>query len=280
MSYKIKGPAIINVSGGRTSGYMLWHIVDAYDGKLPDDVVPLFCNTGVEHESCLLFLKQMAENWNVPITWLEYRYLPDGERKHSYVEVDYCSASRNGEPFDQLILAKGVMPNPITRFCTSELKIRTANRWCKDRGWDYWTRVVGLRADEPWRVAKIKGDVAAEDVECPLSPAGVDKKMVGDWWAKQDFDLKLPGNDDSYGNCIGCFLKGGAKIEKIARDHPHLLEWWAKQEERTDIAADGNGKVFRVDRPTYRQILTQVTVQGRLFDDSIDDDTRPCMCSD
>jgi hypothetical protein len=51
-----------------------------------------------------------------------------------------------------------------------------------------------------------------------------------------------------------------------------------EQEERTDLAASGNGQTFRVDRPTYRQMLTQVTVQGQLYDDAIEDDTMPCMC--
>lgn len=44
----IKGPAVISFSGGRTSGYMLWRILQAHDGKLPDDVYVMFANTGLE----------------------------------------------------------------------------------------------------------------------------------------------------------------------------------------------------------------------------------------
>ena len=40
------------------------------------------------------------------------------------------------------------------------------------------------------------------------------------------------------------------------------------------------GSTFRSDRPTYQQMLTQLTIQGRLFDDRIDDDTVPCTCFD
>ena len=32
--YKIEGPALISFSGGRTSGYMLKHIIDAHDEKI------------------------------------------------------------------------------------------------------------------------------------------------------------------------------------------------------------------------------------------------------
>lgn len=36
--FLIQGPSAVNVSGGRTSGMMLHHILDAHDGKLPPDV--------------------------------------------------------------------------------------------------------------------------------------------------------------------------------------------------------------------------------------------------
>ncbi len=40
--YKIEGPAAIAFSGGRTSAFMLWHIMQAHGGKLPDDVIVSF----------------------------------------------------------------------------------------------------------------------------------------------------------------------------------------------------------------------------------------------
>ena len=47
--YKINGPAVVSFSGGRSSGFMLWNILDAYDGKIPYDIKVVFCNTGLEH---------------------------------------------------------------------------------------------------------------------------------------------------------------------------------------------------------------------------------------
>lgn len=273
--YRIQGPALISVSGGRTSGFMLRRIIDAHSGTLPPDVVPVFCNTGREHEATLIFLREMGERW-CPIVWLEYRYQPGSERVHGFAVVDYCSASRNGEPFEQMVLSKNFLPNPVMRLCTSELKIRTGNRYAKDElGWGEWDRAVGLRADEPRRVAKMRADEKAESVILPIANAGHTIDDVRAFWRGQPFDLSLPMDDPAFGNCDLCFLKRRAKLEKVMQSNPARGEWWAKQEER------GIG-TFRNDRPTYRQMLTQISVQGRLVDDAIQDETEmlPCDCTD
>lgn len=253
---------------------MLRQILDAHGGQLPNDVIAVFQNTGLEHPATYQFLKDIADHW-CPITWLEYVRT----EKNTYRIVTFDTASRNGEPFDALITSRKMLPNPIARFCTVEMKIRTGNRFAKDQGWDEWTRVVGLRYDEPRRVHRIKGDISAETVVCPMHDAKHTNEDVLDFWNKQPFDLNLPGNDNSFGNCVGCFLKGRSKLEKIGRSRPENLEWWARQEERTDFNA-GRGGTFRADRPTYRQILTRISVEGRLFDDNIDDETIPCMCTE
>lgn len=86
---------MINVSGGRTSGMMLHHILDAHDGKLPHDVVAVFCNTGREMPATLDFVQEMGVRWDVHIQWLEYRRDPETGR--TWAEpVSHNSASRQG----------------------------------------------------------------------------------------------------------------------------------------------------------------------------------------
>lgn len=264
---RVVQPGVISVSGGRTSGYMLRRILDAHGGLLPQDVLPIFCNTGREHEATLQFVRDMAANWSTPIVWLEYR---SGKK---FEVVDYCRASRNGEPFSALIDDRKYLPNPVTRFCTTELKIRTTARFVKSLGWTDFTNAIGLRADEPRRVARMNGDSSREGVVMPLASMGVTKADVMEFWKRQAFDLQLPGDDPAYGNCDLCFLKGRGKIEKVIQTDPSRAEWWAQQEERI-------GSTFRRDRKTYRQMMAQLTIQGRAFDDTIEDDTLPCQCHD
>lgn len=42
--YRLSPPAAISFSGGRSSGYMLYHCLQAHGGALPDGVEVLFCN--------------------------------------------------------------------------------------------------------------------------------------------------------------------------------------------------------------------------------------------
>jgi predicted phosphoadenosine phosphosulfate sulfurtransferase len=63
-------PAIISFSGGRTSGLMLWSILQAHGGSLPDNVKVCFANTGKEREETLDFIQACSTRWDTHITWL------------------------------------------------------------------------------------------------------------------------------------------------------------------------------------------------------------------
>ena len=69
--YTIDEPAAISFSGGRTSAYMLYRVIEAYGGTLPEHIKVLFANTGREMPETLDFVQACSEQWNVPITWLE-----------------------------------------------------------------------------------------------------------------------------------------------------------------------------------------------------------------
>jgi len=278
--YKIDGPAIISFSGGRTSGFMLYQILEAHGGKLPDDVIVSFQNTGKEMPETLDFIQECSDRWNVPIVWLEYDYI---DNKHSFKIVNHNSASRNGEPFAELISHRKMLPNPVTRYCTQELKIRIAKKYCKQiLGWKHWDNIIGLRADEPRRVSRAtapKKEIF--ETLAPMAEAQHDVSHVFDFWKRQPFDLNLPNNNGKtpLGNCDLCFLKGASTIAGIVRDYPDLAKWWADME--SEKAWDGSaGHTFRKDRPSYQAMLDMSRTQGDFFSEWPDEPTIPCMCTD
>ena len=267
--YRFPGPAIVSFSGGRTSAFMLKRIVDAHGGRLPVDIAVVFANTGRERPETLHFVRDCAAAWAVDITWVEY----DWDAPHRTRVVDYDTASRDGEPFAALVERKGFVPNPTMRFCTSFLKRDRIDAWARHwRGWRRWRSVVGLRADEPRRVARMRamncGARAGGRAVLPLAEAGVAERAVLAWWAAQPFDLAIPGYA---GNCDLCFLKGRGKLLRLVRDDPRLADWWIAQEAGVAHRAGRDGrfcasmKRFRLDE-TYAEMQRAALAQGDLFE--------------
>lgn len=259
--YLIDGPAVISFSGGRTSAYMLRRCLDA---GLAHDVHVVFSNTGKEREETLDFVQECSRQWDVPITWLEYHH--DG--KAGFRQVTYETASRNGEPFARLIEVRKYLPNVVTRFCTQELKIRVMRDWMRSHGYEEWSNVVGIRADEPKRVARLKG-TREWDVLSPLATAGVTIEDVTTFWAAQTFDLRLRPDE---GNCDLCFMKGMGKRIALIRDRPESAGWWIDQERRI-------GSTFRANRPDYTEIRRRALLPV-IQAPQIDDQTISCFCGD
>lgn len=258
--YLITEPTVISFSGGRTSAYMLWKVLEAHGGKLPLEAIVCFANTGKEEEATLKFVHDCSLNWDVPIVWLEYR---DAEVK--FEVVNYASASRNGEPFELLINKKKYLPNQAQRFCTQELKVNTLDRYLKSIGIKEYDTFVGIRADEPRRVAKISQQL---DKLMPLASSGVSEKVVWDFWNNNTFDLHLPKASGA-SNCDLCFLKGTAILTSLIQQNPLRTIWWEKQEAKI-------GARFSKDKPTYSQMAKFNREQTELFADA----TIECFCGD
>jgi len=275
--FKILEPTCISFSGGRTSAYMLYKVLEANDGKLPDEAIVCFANTGKEDEATLKFIDDCSKHWNVPIVWLEY--VDSEETKDRWKLVNFETASRDGEPFEALIRKRNYLPNPVSRFCTVELKVRTIHRYLKTIGWTEWDSMLGIRADEQRRLAKIGNQDYGKHEEkiAPLGSVGVTKEIVGEFWRNQPFDLGLPNiNGVTYhGNCDLCFLKGMSQTMSLIKEKPERAVWWAKMEALA-LASKPDGARFRKDRPGYAEMVQYTTDQTTMFDD----ESIACFCGD
>lgn len=246
--YRIEGPAVLSVSGGRSSMMMLHRILGAHGGRLPADVRPIFTNTGKEREETLAFVRDCGERWGVDIEWAERDPTrPSGLR---FRAVTFGTASRNGEPFAQLTKERRFLPNSRMRFCTQELKVEVMAGMMRAAGHTRFTNVVGLRHDEAPRVLKLRAREDSKwDVACPLYDAGVTAADVATFWKAQPFDLALRPWE---GNCDLCFLKGRGPRMRIMRDRPDLAAWWVDQEHAA-------GGTFCKHQPGFAANLRQVT---------------------
>jgi len=275
--YKILEPTVISFSGGRTSAYMLYKVLEAHEMRLPDDAIVVFANTGKEEEETLKFVKACSDNWNVKIHWVEYKYAEKPADR--WAEVTFETASRNGEPFMQMIHeSTGYLPNPVARICTSYLKIRTIHNFLKSKGWKHNENMdwVGIRADEMRRAKKIDRE------RTPLVTDGVTKQTVGEFWKAQSFDLGLPNMNGvtMHGNCDLCYLKPTHQIISLIREKPERADWWIEAERsvQTSNKSFGDGGRFRKDRPSYAALKEFALSHDDMFDKS--EEAIPCFCGD
>jgi 3'-phosphoadenosine 5'-phosphosulfate sulfotransferase (PAPS reductase)/FAD synthetase len=283
---------VISLSGGRTSGYLLYNVIKANNG-IPDNCKVIFQNTGKEKEATYNFIKEIGINWDVKVIWLEY------SGKKQYKEVNYDTAARNGEPFKKLIIDKKYyLPNMMQRICTIGLKSKTMSYYLSNVfGWESFKNWLGIRADEPKRF-KIEGTAYQFDIDgnikhykrsglpipvnlildeekiLPLKDAGVNKNEVLSFWRNNCFDLKLFPDDS---NCDLCFLKGVDNILHNIRKDPRCADFWIEMEK---ICSTHHGKpvLFRSDRPRYRKLKKMALEQPDFFVN--DSDIITCSCTD
>lgn len=281
--YAVPLPAVVGTSGGRTSGYLAWHVWQATQ-KSPG-VLYLFQNTGFENPATIRFLIQMRDIWGLPIQALEYDHPCDGSGPESgmtarQVRLEDCSV--DGRPFRTLLRAiaahrrfkgihchtcggSGIIDGDLFAVQCGDCSgtgepglfvimpnpaVRHCTGFLKEK---IQRRFLGQQHSEVTLVPGLRADEMRRVVKarargdvCPLASAGVTKPMILEWWKSQPFDLEIP---DLLGNCGGCFLKGTGKLLWIAHYHPDVLEPMAALEEEY-------GDTFRRDRPSYRRLLT------------------------
>jgi len=124
-----------------------------------------------------------------------------------------------------------------------------------------YVSLIGLRADEPRRVARVmsrnslrsgdperkKREMTDGEIVCtPLADATITKEDVLAFWSERDGELKLPLGAN-LSNCVFCFMKGTTAIPNVQRDitradaelpeklqsapgTPSDIQWWADLE--------------------------------------------------
>ena len=271
---------VVNVSGGRSSAYMLRQVLAAHGGTLPDRCEAVFANTGRERPETLDFVQALSDRWHVPITWLEFGHdasAGEGRTKYRAEVVSRETASLDGKPFDAL-LRVGWLPSVTRRICTSELKVGTIDRylWQAHKLTRRQTRkLIGFRFDEParWKPALFQHC----EVAYPMVDAGVTAGDVAAFWQRQAFDLAMPSDR---GNCDLCYLKPRRNLVATIAAEPSRADWWIEAERRT-------GRTFRIGE-SFEALRDAALAPGENDETSPDrgsdsgeiGEPLPCFCTD
>jgi hypothetical protein len=215
------GRLAISFSGGRSSAYMTKRLLDLAKARGDrDNVVVMLSNTAQEDERTLRFIHLCDTHFGFRTVWLEAVVSPEHGVGTSFRVVSYETASRKGEPFEDMIRKYGI-PNANYPHCTRELKLRPMTAYLRSIGWEAgsYDTAIGIRADE---IDRLQPDFRKLRITYPLARWGVRKADVIAWWQKQAFDLKST-----------------RKLLTIAAEDPSAFDFMARMEREYPFTGPG-----------------------------------------
>lgn len=245
---RVRRLLLVSFSGGETSAYMAKMLIDNYSDVF--DLFFVYANTGKEREETLEFIDKCDKSFNMKLVWVEAVTNPEYGKGVNAKIVDFKTASRNGEPFKQMIAKHGI-PNVENGFCTRELKDYTIRSYCRSIGLknnDYQI-AIGIRSDE---IDRVNPNRKKLNLFYPLVELRrTTKPEINSFWSDMPFRLELKSYE---GNCDFCFKKSDRKLLTIAKENPNILKWWADIENEFSMYNPRNAnppfRFFRKNRET------------------------------
>ena len=143
---------VISFSGGRTSAFMTKFILEHKKYEDYNKII-VFANTGKEKEETLQFVRDCDKYFNFKTVWVEADVIHEKRKGTDFKLIDFETASRNGEPFEEVIKKYG-LPTVIGSHCTRELKLAPISKYIKSlklKGEVY--TAIGIRFDEMQRMS-------------------------------------------------------------------------------------------------------------------------------
>lgn len=219
-----KPKVAISFSGGRTSAVMTKLLVNELLIQDSHEVYIQFANTGCEHPATLEFVRACQEHFNWPVHWLEAKVNPEKGKGIRHTEVDYETASREGEPFRAVVEKYGIF-NRTSPACTARLKTEVFNSFLQSKGFVFGKKVdhrtaIGIRFDEAERMSSRKDEFR---LWYPLIDHKITKRDVALEIKKWGFDLQIP--HDAFGNCTWCWKKTLRKHLTLAQQDPSVFDF-------------------------------------------------------
>lgn len=239
----------ISFSGGETSAMMAKLCMERMASEY-DDIRCVFANTGQENEQTLEFVDRCDKAFGLGVVWVEAVVNQERGSGVRAKIVTFDTASRHGEPFEDLIRKFGI-PNKMHPHCSRDLKGRPIKSHLRGIGWNPGTYdlAIGIRRDE---IDRMSPSAKAERIVYPLvSRFPSSKATVNTFWEKQSFRLELKGYQ---GNCKWCWKKSLRKHLTIISETPAAYDFPERMEREHGFSGhnpEGRPRVFfREERST------------------------------
>ena len=141
-------PHVVKFSGGRSSGLLLFTLLE--NGFLRQDRgdVVVFNNTSCEHPETYKFAaecKRRVEAEGIPFFFIQFQTYEDARQgewrriptyrlvnEHPYSDTNPDGYRWRGEVFEEMLSQKAYLPNQFSRVCTNSLKLEVTRQFLRD----------------------------------------------------------------------------------------------------------------------------------------------------
>lgn len=274
---------LVNVSGGRSSAMMAYHISRSPLYKNYNKLF-IFCNTGQERPETIQFLQDIVKFWGIDIHFLEAVYSDLPRIGPKAIRVNPENLDMTSKVFENAInhLQKNKwigVPNQATPYCSVYMKVRPANWYAKQFfGTVKFKSAIGFRQEDmPKRISWAEIKLAKKqlfplitDFEKPTNLQDIDQ-----FFAEQPFRLKIPSN---LGNCRYCWKKSEKTISEniifdIRNHNFDTIDWYKRMESRY------NNNFFRNNRTISEMVQISEQPKTGFLDFPYDSDDDGCICT-
>lgn len=269
-----------SLSGGKTSSYIaanypadynIFSLVRTNDKRVlfPDAKVRQIVSDRIGHE----FIGTLEED-TIIYTMLDLE-------QYIGQEIIWLSDRTFDEVIESYKMANGTnyLPNQMTRFCTTDMKVKPIAQWCYDNTELPVEMRIGFRANEMSR-AKTMIERAVDGIESfkfkigekngrkkwkelpyrsarfPLIEDGIFKDTIDNYWQGKPVRFAYKNN------CVGCFHRSEIFLKHMSQRDEKQFDWFMRMEQK-------NGCTFK-SGVTYEKIKTH-KLQLDLFDDDFND---------
>jgi len=267
------------ISGGKTSAYIAAHYPANYN---------VFALVRIEDKNCLFSDKKIRQIVEDRIQAPFIGTAEDDIIIYTILDLEQYIGKKidwvTGKTFDKVLDTAGTLPDPLRRYCTTQMKLEPIFKWWQDTINKPSEFRIGFRANEQRRakrtldktnangflemkavIGKRKtrnkwGMIEWQKPTFPLIKDNIYKDKIEEYW--KDKPVRFAWMN----NCVGCFHKNPLLIKKMHSKHKNKIEWFAGKER-----IKHNKDVWYKDKNLSFSEIIKWDNQTELFDDDFND---------
>jgi hypothetical protein len=232
-----------SLSGGKTSSYI------AANYKADFNV---FALVRIEHEESKFPDKKIRQEVEDRIQAPFIATAEDDVIIYTMLDLEQYIGQKiewvTGKTFDKVLDTAGTLPDPLRRYCTTQMKLEPMFKWWRNNINKPAEFRLGFRANEKARAKRTLSKTNRNGLLEIKAIVGK-RKTLNKWgiieWQKPVFPLiedniykdtveqywnNKPVRFAWMNNCVGCFHKNPLLIKKMHNKHPNKINWFASKE--------------------------------------------------